>query len=394
MNKKILFLTAWYPTRYDPMTGLFVKRHAELLSEHYDVSVLHALAVDSPVKSYEIEVSTENNVHTIRVFYKKVSHHIPVVHLLQKLWRLFKAQSLGYKSMLKHHSPPQLVHVNILTRVGLFALYLKARYRIPYVITEHWSRYLPERKEYKGILRKLATKTIVHSGSGISTVTEKLKNAMNTNGISHERFIIVRNVVDTTLFKPIKPKPNDSNVLVFSHISCFDNDAKNTNGIVRAVAALSKHRNDFLCLMVGDGPDKREAERLAEQLGINADTIRFVGLLEGSDIVDVYNQSLFIVLFSNYETMSVVISESYACGKPVLATNVGGIPEIVNDELGLLIPPKNEEGLTTAINYMLDNYANFDPVKIRNFSIEQFGKNAVFQQFEALYQTIFTNDKQ
>src|SRR6266540_1463351 len=107
IKKKILFLSAWYPTRFDPMTGLFVKRHAELLSDYYEVTVLHTLAVVSPVKSYEVEVSIESNVNTVRVFYEKTASTIPVISHIQKLWRFFKAHHLGYKSILERQSKPQ-----------------------------------------------------------------------------------------------------------------------------------------------------------------------------------------------------------------------------------------------------------------------------------------------
>lgn len=142
-----------------------------------------------------------------------------------------------------------------------------------------------------------------------------------------------------------------------------------------------------MCLMVGDGPDKSEAENLANQLGIKDKTIIFTGLKEDNDLVEIYNQSVFTFLFSNYENMPVVISESFACGKPVISTNVGGIPEIVNNSNGILITPGNEEALKDAINFMLDNYTKFDPSVIRNFALEQFGKEAILNQLLTLYQT-------
>ena len=89
--------------------------------------------------------------------------------------------------------------------------------------------------------------------------------------------------------------------------------------------------------------------------------------------------------------MSVVISESFSCGKPVIATNVGGIPEIVDESMGILIPPENEEKLTSAINYMLDNYTKFDASLIRNYAVAQFGKESVLNQLLRLYPGSFSN---
>ena len=385
--KKILFLSAWYPTRLDPMPGLFVKRHAEILTNSCQVAALHAIQTNKQTVTYEIEKNYANKVFTVIVYYPKTENTILLISQLLKVWYFIRSYLIGIKEIRKHFGLPDLVHANILTRIGAIALYLKVRYSIPYVITEHWTRYTSERKAFKGFFRKMLAKLVVAKSSGISAVSENLKAAMKNYGINHRNFLIVNNIVYCEMFRPqdniLKDHPK-----VFAHISCFDNKAKNTNGIVKAIAALSKQRNDFLCLLVGEGPDKPDAEQLAKELGIFNKTVQFTGLLEGSDIIDVYNQSLFTLLFSNYENMPVVISESFACGKPVISTNVGGIPEIVNESNGILISAGNENELTESINYMLDNYTSYDAVQIRNYAIKQFGKEAVIKQLTSLYQKV------
>lgn len=383
---KVLFLSAWYPTRIDPMPGLFVKRHAEILSNSFTIAALHAIPANKKSNVYEIEKTEENQVFNIIIYYPVTKSKVPFILHLIKLIRFIRAYRMGLKEIHTYFGLPDLIHVNILTRVGFIAYYLKIRYGIPYVITEHWTRYTTERLAFKGFFRKIFTRLIVKSSSGISAVSENLKRAMQNYNIDHRNFLIVHNIVDCDLFHPINQQFPELRK-IFSHISCFDNRAKNTNGIVRAIASLSKQRSDFMCLMVGDGPDKSEAENLANQLGIKDKTIIFTGLKEDNDLVEIYNQSVFTFLFSNYENMPVVISESFACGKPVISTNVGGIPEIVNNLNGILITPGNEEALKDAINFMLDNYTKFDPSVIRNFAIEQFGKEAILNQLLTLYQT-------
>lgn len=385
--KKILFLSAWYPTRIDPMPGLFVKRHAEILSDSFTIAALHAIPLNKKSNIHEIEKTEENQVFNIIIYYPITKSKIPIILHLIKLIRFIKAYQMGLKEVHKYFGLPDLIHVNILTRVGIIAYYLKIRYGVPYVITEHWTRYTNERMAFKGFFRKVFTRLIVKNSSGISSVSENLKRAMQNYRIDHRNFLIVHNIVDCNIFRPKDQQSNDIRK-IFSHISCFDNRAKNTNGIVRAIASLSKRRTDFICLMVGDGPDKQEAEKLANQFGIKDKTIIFTGLKEGNDLVEIYNQSLFTFLFSNYENMPVVISESFACGRPVISTNVGGIPEIVNKSNGLLISPGNEPELESAINYMLDHSKQFDSSEIRAFAVDQFGKEAVVNQLMKLYQTV------
>lgn len=392
MKKKILFLSAWYPTRYESMAGLFVNRHAELLTHDFDIIVLHALGVGSLPERFETEIKIENDIRTIRVYYRKSTIQIFGISKLVNLWHFFKAHLMGFKEIKAQNGMPDLIQVNILTRTGIIALYWKWRYKIPYVILEHWSRYLPQRGDYKGVLRKLATKAVVHYSAAISTVSEKLRQAMINCGITHPRFMIVHNFVDTDFFNYKELKVNQK--LIFSHISCFDDNAKNVTGIINAIHKLSKDRNDFICRMVGDGTDKCKAEQLAENLGILDKYVQFTGLLEGDNLVEAYNQSLFTVLFSNYENMPVVISESFACGKPVIATSVGGIPEIVNNETGVLIPPKDETKLAHAIDFMLNHYQEFNSASIRQYAIDQFGRNSVRYQLLQLYQPVIGNSQQ
>jgi glycosyltransferase involved in cell wall biosynthesis len=384
MKTKVLFLSAWYPNRYDPMPGLFVKRHAELMTDNFEVAVLHAIAIESAKQPYEIDIITEDQIFTVRVYYRKVKTNIPLISLLFKLRRFLIAHLKGFYEIQKHYGLPNIVHANILTRVGAFAYFLKIRYKIPYVITEHWTRYQAKHLRYNGIVRKFVTNLVVANCSCISAVSKDLKEAMIKCGIKHPNFIIINNIVDCEIFKPIEFQPSNQ-LKTFSHISCFDNKAKNVFGIIRTVYELSNLRNDFVCLMVGDGPDKAEAERLAEQLGIKGSILKFTGLLEGPALVDLYNQLAFTVLFSNYENMPVVISESLACGKPVISSNVGGIAEIIDSSNGILVESGNEKALTEAIDRMLDEIQKYDFEQIRIRAINLFGREAVKTQLLSLY---------
>jgi glycosyltransferase involved in cell wall biosynthesis len=92
-----------------------------------------------------------------------------------------------------------------------------------------------------------------------------------------------------------------------------------------------------------------------------------------------------MVMFSNYENMPVVISEAFACGLPVLTTNVGGIPEHVTPERGRMVSPRDEDAMLEKLNYILDNYRSFDREAIRKYAIEQYSTEAVARQIEKIY---------
>ena len=137
--------------------------------------------------------------------------------------------------------------------------------------------------------------------------------------------------------------------------------------------------------MVGDGKDRAATQEYAEQLQLPQDAVIFAGKLQPPEIKTALNACSFSVLFSNYETQSVVICESLACGKPVVATQVGGIPELIDETNGITVPVQDETALYQALNRMLDTYADYDPQAISRRAYARFSFEQVGQQLDATY---------
>ena len=382
--QKVLFLARWYPDRYDPMTGLFIKRHAEVAAGFADVAVLYLRAAPEEKRSFVIVQTLENNVNTVIVYYgtKPGFTFLPAK---TRVAILFAAAFIkGYRFLLEKWGRPDLIHVNVLTRLGIFALWLRIFSGIRYVITEHWSRYLPITGTFTGLFRKIITKIVVRNAETVSTVSQNLANAMQSHGLSNNRYMVLPNVVDTDSYLP-DPKKQKSEKIRFVHISCFEDRSKNISGLLNVISKLTALRNDFECFMVGEGLDLERMKALAAELGLTENHLTFTGLLENEKLIEAYQSSRFMVMFSNYENMPVVISESFSCGLPVVATIVGGIPEYVNETNGRLVNTADETALLAAIVFMLDHYHEFDKDQIRNSALDIFGKQAVAEKLKELY---------
>ncbi len=383
-----LFLTRWYPHRYDPMPGLFVERHAEAIAAFCKVSVLYIHPDDKLFKkNYEIITNTKKGVFTIRIYYKTLKINLPVIGEVLKGIRYYRYVMKGIKLIKRANGDFDLIHVNILTRLGLIALIYRLLYGTPYIVTEHWSRYLPIVDTYHGAFRKFITKHIVKNASAVTTVTENLKQSMLSHDLKNNNYMIIPNVVDTYFFK-IDQQNKRSNNKQIVHISCFEDRSKNISGILRVIKRLSDKRNDFEIRLIGEGIDLEKLKKYASELKIKDRHAFFDGLLEDGDLVNSINESDFMVMFSNYENMPVVINESFSCGVPVIATNVGGISEVVNDKNGILIEKGNEDQLLETINYFLDHYQYFDKNKIRKTAIKKFSKEVVGKKFFSLYKKV------
>ena len=387
-RKHIVFLARWYPHRYDPMFGLFVQRHAEAAALFNDITVVYCqqttdngqqtLSTDNQqtvrtycIRPFEIVRTLENNVDTIRVYYKKPKNKI------LSLLRFYRANMIGLRLGRKdgrgEPRPYDLIHVHILTRLGVIAWIQKLLHKTPYIITEHWSRYLPG-NDFGGFFRKLATKIVVRNAKLVTTVTGNLAKAMQNHGLKNDNYVVLPNVVNLDMFH-ISEKKNNTPCKII-HISCFEDKSKNISGLLESLKIVEQKGIDFQCTLIGEGMDFEMMKQKAESLQL-INKVSFTGLLEGQKLADELSSGNFLVLSSNYENMPVVILEALASGLPVVSTNVGGIKEMIDDTKGILVEPRNQEALAEAIIKMIETYKNYDANYLRNSVIEKYGYESV-----------------
>lgn len=370
---KILFLARWYPHKYDPMFGLFVQRHAEAAALYDDITVLYVHPDENAKNHYDIERTLENGVDTIRIYYKKEGR-------LSSTWRYFWSCVKGLKMAGKH----DLNHVHVLTRMGFIAHWQKYFNGTPYIVTEHWSRYLPG-NDFSGIVRKWWTKRIVRRASMVTTVSEVLARSMQSHGLRNRNYRILPNVVDTNLFKPI-PHYNDIPKIV--HVSCFEDKSKNISGLLDALKIMKDRKIAFQAVLIGEGMDLEAMKQKALDLSLT-DRIHFTGLLQGQALVDELATGDFFVLPSHYETGGIVLLEAMACGLPVIATNVGALPEIVNDRNGILAASGDTIALADAMEQCCHNYGDYNPESLRKQVIERYSYERVGELIHQLYSSLF-----
>ncbi|MDP4282550.1 MAG: glycosyltransferase [Bacteroidota bacterium] len=379
---RVLFLPRWYPNRYDSMQGLFVRQQAEALTAFCNVAVLYIHPDPMATNDIEVEVSEENSVHTVRIYIRIPSFKVHFLKDFFYFFRIIKAYKLGFRILRTFQ--PDLIHVQVLTRQGVVALVRKWLTGVPYVITEHWSRYLPESNSYHGTFRKCITKIVVRESLGIIAVSGKLKDAMIHCGLNHQNFKVIPNLVDTDHFV-IRKRPENVSLKRILHVSCFDDSSKNISGFLRVIKSLSQTRNDFECLLVGEGPDLQSMKDYAGKMGLDENRVRFTGLMKDDDLVNILNSGDLFVLSSHYETFGTVIIESLSCGLPVVATNTGIAPEVINERNGRLVSVGNEEELGKAIAEMLDHSGEEDRQKIRQEIIFRFDRQNVSREIFQTY---------
>jgi len=382
----VLHLTRWYPDRYDPMPGLFVRNHALMVTAFAKTSLVYVHGVERSIKRVVVDHENDEGIQTWRIYYPVPSLKLPLFGQIWKGYLFFRANCIGIRRAIRKSGKPALVHIHILTRLGIMALILRWRYRIPYVITEHWSRYLPSVNTFKGRTRRWLTRQVVKRAAAVTTPTLNLQKAMNDLGLVNNSYFLLPNLVDTDRFTPAPTSVvTGQQPVQFVHVSCFEDRSKNISGLLRVISVLAEKRTDFRCLLVGKGEDFEPLSRQAEALGIKDRFVFFTGLLEGEALVHAISDSGFMIITSHFENLPVVIGEAFSCGVPVLSTDVGGISEIVSEHSGRLVKARDDQALLEGISYMLDHCHEYERQRIRNFAVQKFSRQAVTDALRSLY---------
>jgi glycosyltransferase involved in cell wall biosynthesis len=157
---------------------------------------------------------------------------------------------------------------------------------------------------------------------------------------------------------------------------------------LRGIAPLIHDGIDIHLLIAGDGPMKTDMEQLATTLSI-ADRTHFLGFRD--DLPDLMQASDLLLLTSRSEGVPQVISQAMGSGLAVIGTDVGGVPELIQDrETGLLIPPESPEAVTHAVRQLLDQpgLAEVMESRARTYALSHLSLDAMLDRTESLYNSL------
>jgi glycosyltransferase involved in cell wall biosynthesis len=163
---RVLHLPKWYPHRYDDQDGDFVGRHVAAIAAHGGVesAVLFAAVARGPLPGLiDAEEDFTGPVPTLRYYYRAAPTGLALLDKPLKLLLYYWCLRRGYRRLWQHWggAPPDVVHVHVLLRTGLAAWALRAVRGIPFIITEHWTLYLPQRAAGISGLRRVLTRAVV-----------------------------------------------------------------------------------------------------------------------------------------------------------------------------------------------------------------------------------------
>ena len=373
---KILFITGWYPSKNNEISGIFVKEHAKAVSLYNDVTVFYSEGIDRSIKKiYQVEDNIEDGIRTLRIRYRKSP--ISKTTYFIYLWSIFKVfRELRYKGW-----KPDIIHAHVFL-AGVPAVILGKIYKTPVVLTEHWSGFP---RHMLGKLDLVKARFALNRAKIVLPVSKNLESSIKSYGINN-RFEVIYNVVDIHTFYPSLKK--DVNKIKKILLVALLLPVKGIPYLLQSLARLKQQRQDFVLNIVGDGPNREEYKKLTMELDLEKE-VKFNGLKLKSEIAEFMRNSDFFILPSLWENLPCVLIEAMASGLPIIASNVGGIPEILNKENGILVPPKDINALTSAIDYMLDHYQEYSSERISQYAKDRFSYEKVSCSLDKIYKRIF-----
>lgn len=277
-------------------------------------------------------------------------------------------------------TPVDILHAHV-HRMGWPAVVAGALLRRPVVISEHSSEW-SERTLSPGALRR--ARIAFRRAALVCPVSRALQASIEAYGVGGE-FRVVPNAADTEIFYPSEQTPDAAPARLVN--VALHEEIKGLDVLLRALARLAKSRPDVGLELIGDGPRRGSLERLAAELGI-AERVRFRGALAPSAVAEALRAADLFVLSSRSETLGSAVIEALCTGLPVVATAVGGVPEVVGEEDGMLVPPSDADRLATGVSAALDDYGRFDRAAIARRAHQRFSTQSIGRIWDDIYRVL------
>ena len=383
---KVLFITISYPTKESPIDGIFVREHAKAVRLYDDVAVLHLAGPKANLGGlWRLEEETDH----------KVTERVPTYRLwtssafdsrfaiLDRAFGTIKIcyAFLAFKVLSARTFRPDIIHAHIYG-AGFAAVLIGRIHRIPVVVTEQFSS-IPMKELSLGEIFKawIAFK----AAKKVLPVSRALQKGIEDYAI-HVPFEIIPNVVDTTLFSlpSIIGSSDGEKRLLF--VGLLD-PVKGLPYLFHALARLRCFREDWLLDIVGDGPARREYTDLVARLGLS-DKVAFLGLKTKAEVAQIMRRSDLFVLPSMIETFGCVLIEAMATGLPIVASDSGAIPELVDSECGFLAKPKDPDDICEKLNMALENLSKFDRKRISEKVSSLYSYESIGRRFHDVYLSV------
>lgn len=400
----ILIVPSWYKSDSNFIRGSFFKEQAEALARHgHRIFVAYVYMRSSrelvTKNLYKIVETVENDVKT---YY----YNIPSFGSMH-LGNWFQRNTKAYDKLLEYvlrNEKIDIIHAHSFIPAGYAITELKKKYKIPVVVTEHFSGILTDDLSTD---RKDALKKTIVNADKLIAVSYALRNAMlqyalsDSNGTSRDNtdIQVIPNILSNLFcLNSAEDKADVCNRETFRIISVGGLIPRKRHELTikafheifgKRCSSTTSHK--FSLDIIGEGPEKENLEKLIMECG-EKDRIKLVGLKDRPYVALEMQKSDLFVLPSAFETFGVVYIEAMAAGLPVIGTHNGGFDEIFDPEYGYIVPVDDIEAIKVAMSNAYQNSMKFNRKKISEDTIGKYGEHRIVVMLEQVYRDVLNKN--
>ncbi len=364
---KLFVLTTLFPNSAYPLTGLFVSRRLEALKK-FDETI--DITVCAPVPyfplagllSKEYQKKSAISPASYGKNGLKILHprflNIPLFGAASAPGNLAKTAHRVLKEYIQKNGKPDILAAEYFYPDAPALAALSSEFNIPFVATGRGSD-ITHFRENPVCCEKIVAAG--KKGAAFAAMSDDLKNDMIKTGLPAEKIYVIRNGVDTDLFKPT---PSDIRqqlgvktkkvVLSVGHLV----ERKGHHLLIEALQDLP----DVSAIIVGEGEARALCERVIKKHQL-ADRVFLVGAKPPESLPLYYSAADLFVLLSAREGRANVLGEAAACGVPLCSTNVQGASEFISNETGIIVPERTPEIAARTIQKALEKTYNRETIR-------------------------------
>lgn len=362
---KILAVSHMFPNNQQPCYGVFVKERLKHIAKYVDLTIV------APVPYFPLSSLVKKYHGTDKIAFKEQNDKLTVWHprffIIPKYFKWLDGYTYFYflKNFFKRKimkSNADILDFHWVYPDAFAGIRWAKKYGKKIIITVRGNESICYFEN--SLRKKMLIKTLRKADHVISVSNDLKQKIVNEYGVLEHNVTTVGNGIDKEKFYFInkeKAKKQCGLTKKGKYIIslCRLSHEKGLNYLLEAFSRLTEE-NVFL-IIVGDGPLRDELRIMADKLEI-ADKVKFVGEIKHEDARKWYNAADIYCLPSLWEGCPNTIIESIACGTPVVSTNVGGIPDLVNNDSGVLVPAGNVEALRNALVEALSKKWDYEKI--------------------------------
>ncbi|MEM9857932.1 MAG: glycosyltransferase [Bacteroidota bacterium] len=399
----VFIIPSWYPSDSNPLNGIFIREQVIWMAEKYreinfGISVWgqnhepYLLRGSQPFTSVTKMFSTrksfvrrlENNVWEFHSQVFSFSSRINKGNITNKV-KACKTHLLQFE---RNIGKANLIHSHVTYPGGYIAQSLSKEFKIPYIITEHFSPFPSKYDVNRKGLKHHVREALMYADELIA-VSNSTKNQIESCGIKRS-IRVLPNFIRSRKSNPLKRASTKK----FTFITvCGLHKNKGLLEFLEAIHKATLIDQNLSFILVGDGPDKKLIEKKIYQLGIQS-FINLTGQLSREETLDQYQKANAHILTSYSESFGVVYLEAMRAGLPSIAISSGGPLDIIDGRTGILIKRISANEISKSILWLKRNIKEFTKEEIMGVFESKFSVTAVAPQVHKVYQEVILNSKE